>query len=90
MTAALKPLNDALDILFGKQLNSHFVAWRERVARASGSMSRSVPCDTCGEKLFAYYACGVSCPSHPKTFCQTHFDMHYALIHNPETHAMEM
>lgn len=87
MSAA--PVLDALDLLFGKQLNPHYVRWREGVARVSGSMSRSVPCSTCGERLFSYYTCGFSCSAHHKAFCQTRYDQHYALNHNPETHWME-
>jgi hypothetical protein len=89
MSAA--PILDALDILFGKRLNPHYEAWRERVVRVTGSMSRSDWCAECGERLFAYYECPKPlCSTESRDwFCQPCFDQHYAVEHNPETHAME-
>jgi hypothetical protein len=86
-------VNPALDILFGKQLNPHYTAWRERVARVRNESSfRPTKCDGCSEVLSGYYAC----PKPPCNmesrdwFCQPCFDQHYAVTHNPETHAMDL
>ena len=90
MTTALKPLEAALDILYGKRLNPHYVAWRERVARIANYGFRVPMCNVCGGALGDYYAGAIhNCPQHRAALCREHMDEHYREVHNPETHAME-
>jgi hypothetical protein len=73
-------------------LNPHYVAYRERVARVRNQGFRVIWCDVCRHApLAGYYACPKApCSTQSREwYCQEHFDEHYRQAHNPETHAMD-